>query len=75
MHAKKLQTLNTLSLISFLFDLGFPSTNPRIWSVDVGEVLDFVASSLDRHKHKARGKKVGSLIPLQRGIVGFTHKT
>jgi hypothetical protein len=25
--------------------------------VDVGEVLDFVASSLDRHKHKARGKE------------------
>ena len=49
--------------------------NPRIWSVDVGEVLDFVASSLDRHKHEARGKKAGSLIPLQRGILGFTHKT
>jgi hypothetical protein len=65
----------TLSLISFLFVLGFPSTNPRIWSVDVGEVLDFVASSFDRHKHEARGKKAGSLIPLQRGILGFTHKT
>uniref|UniRef100_A0A2N9ILQ9 Uncharacterized protein n=1 Tax=Fagus sylvatica TaxID=28930 RepID=A0A2N9ILQ9_FAGSY len=46
----------------------FPSTNPRIWSVDVGEVLDFVTSSLDRHKHKARGKRVGSLIPLQRDV-------
>uniref|UniRef100_A0A2N9IEQ3 Reverse transcriptase Ty1/copia-type domain-containing protein n=1 Tax=Fagus sylvatica TaxID=28930 RepID=A0A2N9IEQ3_FAGSY len=31
-----------------------------------GEVLDFVASSLDRHKHKARGKRAGSSIPLQR---------
>jgi hypothetical protein len=66
---------DTLSLISFLFALGFPSTNPRIWFVDVGEVLDFVASSLDWHKHKARGKGAGSLIPLQRGIVGFAHKT
>ena len=75
MHAKKLQTQNTLSLISFLFILGFPSTNPRIWSMDVGEVLDFVASSLDQHKHEAREKKAGSLIPLQRGIPGFTHKT
>jgi hypothetical protein len=68
-------TSDTLSLISFLFVLGFPSTNPRIWSVDVSEVLDFVASSLNRHKHEARGKKVSSLIPLQRGILGFTHKT
>jgi hypothetical protein len=66
---------DTLSLISFLFALRFPSTNPRIWSVDVGEVLEFVTPSLDRHKHKARGKRTGSLIPLQRGIVGFTHKT
>ena len=66
---------DTLSLISFLFALGFPSTNPKIWSVDIGEVLDFVATSLDRHKHKARGKRVGSLILLQRGILGFTHKT
>jgi hypothetical protein len=49
--------------------------NPRIWSVDVGEVLDFVATSLDRHKHKARGKRAGSLIPLQRDILGFTRKT
>jgi hypothetical protein len=66
---------DTLSLISFLFTLGFPSTNPRIWSVDVGEVLDFVASSLDRHKHKAREKRADSLILLQRDILGFTHKT
>jgi hypothetical protein len=43
--------------------------------VDVGEVLDFVAYSLDRHKHEAHGKKAGSLILLQRGILGFTHKT
>ena len=43
--------------------------------MDVGEALDFVASSLDRHKHEARGKKAGSLIPLQRGILDFTHKT
>jgi hypothetical protein len=43
--------------------------------VGVGEVLDFVASSLDWHKHQARGKRAGSLIPLQRGILGFTHKT
>ena len=66
---------DTLSLISFLFTLGFPSTNPRIWFVDIGEVLDFMAFSLDRHKYKARGKKAGLLIPLQRGIIGFTHKT
>ena len=72
---KRMQTQNTLSLISFLFVLGFPSTNPRIWSLDVGEVLDFVVSSLDRHKHEARGKKASSLIPLQKGILGFTHKT
>ena len=43
--------------------------------MDVGEVLEFVAPSLDRHKHKASGKRVGSLIPLQRGILGFTYKT
>ena len=44
--------------------------------MDVGEVLDFVAFSLDQHKHKARGKRASSLIQLQRGIVvGFTHKT
>ena len=43
--------------------------------MDVGEVLNFVVSSLDRHKHKARGKRAGSLIPLQRGILGFAHKT
>ena len=62
---------DTLSLISFLFALGFPSTNLRIWSVNVGEVLDFVTSSLDRHKHKARGKRAGSLIPLQRRYTRF----
>ena len=66
---------DTLSLISFLFALWFPSTNPKIWSVEVGEVLEFVAPSLDWHKHKAHGKRTGSLIPLQKGIVGFTHKT
>jgi hypothetical protein len=49
--------------------------NPRIWFVDVGEVLDFVAYSLNRHKHKAHGKRASSIIPLQRGILGFTHKT
>ena len=43
--------------------------------MNVGEVLNFVASSLDRHKHKACGKIAGSLIPLQRGILGFNHKT
>ena len=75
MYARKLQTQNTLFLISFLFVLGFPSTNPRIWFVDVGEVLDFVASSLDRYKHEAHGKKPSSLIPMQRGILGFTYKT
>ena len=80
MYTRKKQTQkkkprDTLSLISFLLVLGFPSTNPGIWSVDVGEVLDFVASSLDRHKHKACGKRAGSLIPLQKGILSFTHKT
>ena len=65
---------DTLSLISFLFVLGFPSMNPGIWSVDVDEVLDFVASTLDRHKHRAHGKRAGSLIPLQRGILAFIHK-
>ena len=49
--------------------------NPRIWSVDVGEVLDFMASSLNWHKHKARGERASSLILLQKGILGFTHKT
>jgi hypothetical protein len=43
--------------------------------VDVGEVLDFVASSLNWHKHKARGERAGLLIPLQKGILGFMHKT
>jgi hypothetical protein len=43
--------------------------------MDIGEVLDFVASSLNQHKHEARGKKAGSLISLQRGILGFTYKT
>ena len=43
--------------------------------MDIGEVLDFMAFSLDWHKYKARGKKAGLLIPLQRGIIGFTHKT
>ena len=43
--------------------------------MDVGEVLDFVASSVDRHKPEARGKQAGLLIPLQKGILGFTHKT
>ena len=42
--------------------------------MDVGEVLNFVVSSLDRHKHKARGKRAGSLIPLQKDILGFIHK-
>ena len=42
--------------------------------MDIGEVLNFVVSSLDRHKHEARGKKVGSLIPLQRGILGVSLK-
>jgi hypothetical protein len=70
---KNLETHYLSSL--FLFVLGFPSTNPGISFVDVGEVLDFVASSLDQHKHKARVKKAGSLILLQRGILGFTHKT
>jgi hypothetical protein len=74
-RSKHKKPRDTLSLISFLFALGFSSTNPRISPVDVGEVLEFVAPSLDRHKHKAHGKRASSLIPLQRGILSFTHKT
>ena len=43
--------------------------------MDVSEVLKFVAPSLDQHKHKAREKRAGLLIMLQKGILGFTHKT